>query len=311
MTACGSGDDSRDDATPSGETRSFEADNGTIEFPVDPQRIVAVSGGATATLIDWGLKPVGITEIPRYLPWASDEEARVYESATVVSDGNEVDYETVASLNPDLIISAVPAAGFFDEIDAGRLESIAPTILYAIETDEWREKTPKLAEALGVLDIFAEQKTSYDALVDDVQATYGESLDSMTFAAVNKWSPEDTGTFFREYQNSTCTYYLSDAGLNIPGEPKVVGQGPWDEMSIERLSDLSDVDAVIYPLDAKGETQETFKSILDSNIWKSFSLVQDGMVLPVGCPFGNTTYANGVKNLESLKAALGKLLNAE
>ena len=75
LTACGGdGDDTGDKAAgtrsdKAAETRSVKADNGTIEVPADPQRVVTI-GNTNLPFIDLGGKPVGVTE-------ASDSELGV------------------------------------------------------------------------------------------------------------------------------------------------------------------------------------------------------------------------------------------
>ena len=67
LTACGGdGDDTGDKAAgtrsdKAAETRSVKAENGTIEVPAAPQRIVTI-GNTNLPFIDLGGKPVGVTE---------------------------------------------------------------------------------------------------------------------------------------------------------------------------------------------------------------------------------------------------------
>ncbi|MEZ5086642.1 MAG: hypothetical protein R2722_10435 [Tessaracoccus sp.] len=121
----------------------------------------------------------------------------------------------------------------------------------------------------------------------------------------------DPGSFYREYANSTCTTYAGDAGLQFPGAAQDASNGaPFEEMSVERLGELSEFDAVLYPLGPDGKPTPAMVPLLESNAWKSLPLVQSDKALPVVCPYGTMTYTSGILNLKSLDEALGLAITA-
>ncbi|MCC6896346.1 MAG: ABC transporter substrate-binding protein, partial [Anaerolineae bacterium] len=90
-------------------TRQVEADNGTIEIPANPQRIVTI-GNTTLPFIDLGGKPVGVTaESDSDVERLPEDQQATYASATILAaSADEVDMEQLASLQPDLILVQIP-----------------------------------------------------------------------------------------------------------------------------------------------------------------------------------------------------------
>ncbi|MFC7619388.1 ABC transporter substrate-binding protein [Microlunatus sp. GCM10028923] len=309
LTGCGSGPE----ATPTETTstiRSFEADNGPVEIPADPQRIVAL--GSAQTYLALGVEPVGLgpKASEADLPWLSAEEKRANDAAVDV--GDPVDYEKVASLKPDLIVVSEPDHVLEgDKYDAERLRSIAPTVYFEVENSRWKTQTERLADATGALDTMKEGKAKYDALIAEIQDQYGDLFDSTTFSFLNNWTGS-AGEFAVEYAHSYCTAYATEAGLRIlPDPPSEELDGPGPSQSIEGLSDLAaSVDVLVYPLGADREVNPKFKPTMGTNVWTSLPQVKDGRALGVRCNIG-PTYASKIGNLESLKEALSTLPGAE
>lgn len=108
LSGCSSGDsDSSGDSSGSG-TRSFTADNGTFDIPEEPERIVAL-GRAIPSLLTTHAPLVGVAEYDGMVG-LTEEQEQTYEDLSKVGAGLEIDYEKIASLEPDLIISGVPCA---------------------------------------------------------------------------------------------------------------------------------------------------------------------------------------------------------
>jgi iron complex transport system substrate-binding protein len=313
LTACSGNPEETptDDTGATSETRSFEADNGTIEIPTDPQRIVAL--GSPQTYLALGVEPVGFGEkaTESNLAWLPAEAAQVNDAAVEV--GDQVDYEKVASLEPDLIVVYEPEHVLEgDKYNEETLTSIAPTIYIELSNANWKTQVERLADALNAVDALEAGKAEYDALVAEIKDEYAERLGSTTFMVLQRWGGDFTpeaGTLNMEYPGSYCTAYAEDAGLDII--PEAPADGTLDmELSMEKLSDtVADADVIIYPLEADGSVKPEFAPVLETNIWKSLPQVEEGRALGVQCN-RTATYASKVPNLESLKEALGRLPEA-
>jgi iron complex transport system substrate-binding protein len=305
----GSAGDTADDSTSddSSGTRTFEADNGDVEIPTDPERVVAL--GSPGVFLSLGAQPVGMSDTTEEnLAWRTDEQRAAYDAAvTDLGSAPDLDYEGIAALEPDLIVIHVPPyaweGGNFDE---DRLSSIAPTVFLAINNAEWETQGERVADAIGELDAFTAQADEYDALVAETQDEYGDVLDSTTFAVVNRWATTDEGSFAREYDGSYCTTHLVEAGFDIPGEPSADNTAQFEDYSMELLDDLAEFDAIIYPLGADGETNPLVQPVLDSNSWQALPAVAADHAYGVSCDV-TLTYESRIHGLEAAQDVLEAL----
>lgn len=316
LTACSGAPEETpsDDPGAASQTRQFEADNGTIEIPVDPQRIVAL--GSASVYLNLGVEPVGLGPKAREgdLVWLTTEQKAANDAAVDVGENEEIDYEEVASLEPDLIVVYDPLrvweGGSYDE---ARLQSIAPTAYIAISNSDWKTQVGRLADAVGELDTFEADKNEYDSLVAEIKDEYADRLSSTTFTVLNRWTYQDAGSLTVEHSAGYCVTHLREVGLKTTPESRDIDgqQSISDELSMEQLSDtVADADVIIYPLVPGGEVKAEFEPVLESNIWQTLPQVQDGRAVGVQC---NTvlTYSAKTGYLESLKEALATLPEGE
>lgn len=303
-----------DAAETTSETRQFEADNGTIEIPSDPQRIATL--GSAGLFLDVGVEPVGMAPIAgntsdNGLSWLDSEAQDANAAAVDLGNPAELDYEHLASLDPDLIVIHLPShVRDSGSVDVDRLQTIAPTIWILIDNSNWQAQTARIADAVGQTEAFAADEEAYEDLITEIQADYGDLLASTTFTAVNRWGTgftEADGAFNLEFPSSYCTGYLVEAGLTVVPD----GEGLGEELPMEQLGDVAaGADVLIYPLAADGEPKTEFAPILDTNTWTSLPQVSDDKALGVQC---NTilTYASKTLSLQSLHDALATLPASE
>ncbi|GAA1502587.1 ABC transporter substrate-binding protein [Nocardioides humi] len=292
LSACGSDGDA-DDAT--GETRSVEADNGTVEVPVDPQR-VAVLGNAVLPYLDLGGEPIAVTDLDSSaladLP--SDQRA-AYDAATNVGvNGGEADYEKLAKLEPDLIVIAVPESDYEKLED--KLTSIAPTVHLGFDSD-WKFRATALAEATGETDAFDEQKASYDDVVTRIQQEHGDTLKTAKITEAYRWESEDAGKF--SINGSLCAEVVRDEGIVdfAPAEFSV---------SFEQIGSLAESDLILYPAAIDGQPSEAIVPVLETNSWKALPAVTSGRAQGIYCPWGRS-FGFAAQYLEGLERALATL----
>lgn len=127
FTSCNSGQQGGGEEG-SQETVSVTHNLGTIEVPVNPQRVVVLEFGALENLDAIGVKPVGIAKraLPDYLSKFKDD-------ASIEDVGNitEADIEKINELQPDLIIIGGRLAESYET-----LSKIAPTYNHANNTED-------------------------------------------------------------------------------------------------------------------------------------------------------------------------------
>lgn len=299
LTGCG-GNDSGDTA---GKTRPVKADNGTVDVPTDPQRVVSI-GNTTLPFIDMGGEPVGVTEVgASELGLIPEGQKAVFEAATILgSSGDQVDMEKLASLKPDLILAQFPESEF--ELVEERLESFAPTVFWGLDV-EWKALADGVAKAGNVADGLSEQKAEFKEKVSEIKETHGEIIDDTSFVNLDRWDNSDPGTF--SIADFGCVEIAQDdIGMDFPKAAE--GEDPlgWTSLPFEQLAELSEYDVITYPVDAEGNPTEPFAPVVESNTWQALPAVNSGRALGLHCP-GNNSYGPVLKYLDSLADALATL----
>lgn len=182
ISACGT-DTSKEEenaapADKKSETITYQSENGPIEVPADPQRVILLSG-FTGNVIDLGVNVVGVDT------WSKNNPTFEKEMKDVAEVSDE-DLEKIIELEPDLII------GLSNIKNVDKLSEIAPTVTYTWgkvdyltqhieigkllnkekEAQEWVDNFKKEAESAGE-EIRA--KIGEDATVS-VMESYGKDL---------------------------------------------------------------------------------------------------------------------------------------
>ena len=118
MSACSNGStDKKNDAKGSkSETITYQSENGKVEVPANPKRVVVLSSFA-GNVMSLGVNLVGVDSWSKQNPRFDSKLKDVAE----VSDEN---VEKIAELNPDLII------GLSNIKNVDKLKKIAPTVTY-------------------------------------------------------------------------------------------------------------------------------------------------------------------------------------
>jgi iron complex transport system substrate-binding protein len=290
-----------------GGTRQVEADNGTIEVPADPQRVATI-GNTTLPFIDLGGIPVAVTaESDSDVARLPEDQQATYAAATILAaSADEVDMEQLASLQPDLILVQIPDAEF--EQIKPQLEAIAPTVFWGLDT-EWKELADGIAEAGNLTETLGEQKAALEDKVTNIQETYSAIIDDTSFVDISRGTWNDPGTFY--IADIGCSEIArDDIGLNFPEAAE--GEDPlaYTALSFEQLSELSEYDVILYPVDAEGQPTEPFVPVVETNTWQALPQVTSGQALGVFCP-GNNSYGAVLRYLDSLDSALAALPGAD
>jgi iron complex transport system substrate-binding protein len=164
VTACGS--DSDESASTAGTTSTAASGATAAAFPVtikhaqgsttiksEPKRIVALGWSDQDPLLALGIKPVAYTEWFNeepggIFPWA--EKAAAGAKPEKVATADQIDYEKLAAVQPDLILA------LYDEIDGPtykKLSKIAPVVANDPKYDgfgaTWQDLTITTGKAVG------------------------------------------------------------------------------------------------------------------------------------------------------------------
>lgn len=301
--------DTAEGAETTASTRTFEAQNGSIEIPADPQRIVAC-GYATLPLIQAGANLAAVCEWTREIDSMNAETLAAYEALPKVApDGavSELNYEAITAADPDLIIMGVPAR-VKEQVDMAKLEALAPVVfLGPTDPGQWRELGEQFADASNVGDAYGEFKEQYESRAAEIAAKYAGTLGSLNFAGLCSTCGTEPGEFHREYKSSYTTNLFDDLGFTFPGEPADPADVHGEYVSLEQLpANLADIDVIVFGLEPDGSVSAELQAVFDSPLWQSLPAVQAGNLVGVAHPAA-ATYETALLALDSIDAALEKL----
>lgn len=170
-TACAS-----NETTTDGETRTVTDHYGTVEVPLDPQRVVALGWQETDTALALGVQPIGTAAFPLspdgQVPWQAgliDGDPARFDTTRAGFNTVDLDLESIAAMNPDLIL-----ATSFADLDTyrDRLSEIAPVVGpedAAYLTLPWQDQARQVGRALGLED-------DAETLIDDVEGRIDEAV---------------------------------------------------------------------------------------------------------------------------------------
>nr|WP_269329977.1 iron-siderophore ABC transporter substrate-binding protein [Kineosporia babensis] len=270
---------------------------GETKLDAEPERVVVISTGQADALLTLGVVPVGSTSgegaemIPQYLKDAFPEDAQALDDVTSVGDRFAPDLESVANLDPDLIL--MNTAGK----DAGQmyasLNAIAPTVATQGTGLYWKQDLLLLADSLG-------QRQSAESWLDEYQteaATFGESLSEPGNVSFLRLNSDRTRVFgVASFSGSVA----EDIGLARPESQTFTDETSLD-ISSEQL-DLADGDHLFYGVQGGDDSQLT-----GLPLWDSLAAVQADTAVSVDDDtfYLNTgpTAARGI--LSTLQETLG------
>ncbi|WP_210603067.1 ABC transporter substrate-binding protein [Brevibacterium oceani] len=177
ISACAGTSNASDDGTSASgaETRAVETEQGEVEVPADPQRVVVLNYALAGYLFDLDVPVVATTpevtdsdgEFSRF--WSEKAKAQGTEFLPWSNDG--FDLESIIAADPDLIIAGgigFPLKHATDAYD--RLQEVAPTVLVSGDKQTWQDQFSFIAsDVLGRKDAYERFESAYDDRVAEVK----------------------------------------------------------------------------------------------------------------------------------------------
>lgn len=295
--------ESADDPGTSGGTRLVDTAMGELEVPTDPQRIVVLWGATLSSVVQLGFEPVASmgqsgndTFLVPYLP-----EGYPIDDLEVVAEPREVNFESVASVDPDLILGGdVPHL-----VDAyGRLSDIAPTALLTWDgTASWRTMLDDVAEVLGVPERAEEIADEYVTRLAETRTAIGLDTDPLTVTLVRIQTAEEVRI---ETPESFSGQILADVGFDRPESQDTPDDGAdFISLSLERIPEL-DAPTIIATYYFDGDSATAWEQVQTSGLWQALPAVQAGDVVEVDFThWGASNYYAAHRILDDLTDAFG------
>lgn len=284
LAACGSVKDDSD----SGSSDASAKAGGSAAFPVTvphkfgdtkiaaaPKRIVVVGNGGTDdidALYALGVTPIAVSKdslsSDGVYPWL---KGKIDTGKTKLIDTlNGIDFEQIASLQPDLILAT---SDFTLDKDYKKLSAVAPTIGYATAWGQqsWQEHVQVVGKAVG-------KDAQAEKLIKDTEAGIAAvkaehpGLDGRTYSLSIGNTPAKIYTIASE--KDFAARLMSELGLGLTPSVKnikTVNGSPTGELSFEQLDKL-DADLVVIAFTTK-DLQKAFEA---STLVKNMAAVKKG-----------------------------------
>jgi iron complex transport system substrate-binding protein len=279
LTACGVNSNApRSSAVPSADMRIVEHAMGTVQVPVAPQRVVALSW--LDTVFSLGVKPIGSNQV---------NESYLRDRVTGIENvgqSGQPSLEKILALNPDLILGRQAD----HEALYSQLSQIAPTVIAAGQgSGDWKETVQLYAEALGKTAEAQKVMADYESRLQQFKTQMGDRLGTTKVSVVRVY-PDGISLYLKD---SFCGTILADAGLSRPPaqnltatEAQSVGGNPV-QLSISReLLHQADGDVLfVWTAENDAQTEQAAQQKLDQlkadPLWAKLGAVQQNRVYQV------------------------------
>lgn len=278
LTACGA--KKEEEKAPVAETKIVKDIKGEVEIPVEPKRVVDLSG-ASDILSVLGYEIVGTansdgydyTILPAYLEDVlSDAKILGY------SMQETMDVEAIFALEPDLIVISATQEKMYEQ-----LKEIAPTVMVELKQVDFREDFMNVAEIMDQKETAEAWLASYDEKAAEVskkiKETWGEDTSYLSFLASN-------GSFFVFDAAAIGNLLYTDLGLAKPAGMPVQEDVSLPVVTYEGLAAI-DAD-VIFAVATDAD-----KAALEENsVWNGLPAVTNGKVVMLpASPYFNQGYS--------------------
>ena len=237
-------------------------------------RVVGTEWNVVENLVTLGVMPVGVADVEGYSAWVS--AGALNDSVTDIGTRGEPSFETVASLDADLIVATTD----LPEAAVTQLEELAPVLVVKSadakgQIAQAEENLRLVAEATGTEEKATEAVAAFDAAVAKGKAALEEAgLAGKRVAFADGWVADGQVSIRPFVEGSLLTDINTELGLVSPWEME--GDAAYGLASTD-VEGLTAVDADHFVYITNGNDDFT-KSLADNSVWKSLPFVEAGNV---------------------------------
>lgn len=248
------------------ETITYQASNGEIQLPRNPQRVVEVADSYVGHLLVLGIKPIGVKQQALENPYFEGK----LDGVADLGDGQS--FEKILELQPDLII----APGWLDAAVIENYSKIAPTVAIKYGELPLREQLREFGKITGKEAEAEAWITSWDKKIAEVKPEVEAAVGDKTVSILQPYAKGIYAfghNFARGGDILYGEFHLKAPSL-IQKEAIDSGQG-WADLSMEKLPDYAG--DYIFTNAWSGDDADP-SAVYESSVWKSLPAVQNGMV---------------------------------
>ncbi|MFC4401586.1 iron-hydroxamate ABC transporter substrate-binding protein [Gracilibacillus xinjiangensis] len=239
------------------KTITYESENGPIEVPANPQRVIVLTGGFAGDVLSLDVPLVGVDS------WAKDNPDFDLEGVEVVSDE---DLEKIIELEPDLIIGQSTIKNY------DKLSEIAPTVTYTYGNLDYLNRHLEIGKVLNKEEEAQQWIDDFKARAqkagEEIKAEIGEDA---TVTVIENFDKE-LYVFGDNWGRGTEVLYQA-MGLNMPESVKEAAlEDGYYTLSLEVLPEYVGNYLVI------SKTEEKESSFMETDTFRNIPAVQNGHV---------------------------------
>ena len=255
------------DAAPGQFPRTIHHALGDTRIERAPSRVVTLDTGELDTMVELGIKPVGVVDygadgLPAYF------DPKEIEGVEVVGTIQEPNLEAIARLRPDLIVSSK----LRHEKIYGQLAQIAPTVFAERPGVSWKQNFRLFSQAVGREKQAAATQERYQRRVAELSQQLPVPRPAVSVTRIM------ADGNIRLYQRANFLgLLLTDLGFPRPDPQNVDDFAA--EVSLEQLDQADGEAIVVAVFDASKNTRD--EAVLASPVWKQLSGVKAGAVYTV------------------------------
>lgn len=290
LAACGSSNNASPEVGAGGsDPKPQEEESYTVEHAMDvteikgtPKRVVILTNEGTEALLALGVKPVGAVQSWLGDPWYEHISAEM-DGVQVVGTESAVNLETIASLQPDLIIgNKLRQEDVYEQ-----LKQIAPTVFAETLKGDWKENFKLYAKALNMEEEGNKVLGDFDGRIDAMKEELGDQLDKEI--SIVRFMAGDVRIY---HKDSFSGVILNQLGFARPAEQDV---NDFAEMNVtdERIHAMEgDVLFHFAYETGEGDATNVQNEWLEKALFKNLNVAKSGEVYEVSDAVWNT--AGGV-----------------
>ncbi|MEM8534821.1 MAG: ABC transporter substrate-binding protein [Chloroflexota bacterium] len=248
--------------------RPFAHAAGETCVPENPQRIVTTQDqNALLPLLELDVKPIGSTGLLQTDGTHIFRRVADFDTADIefVGDYGEPNLESIAALQPDLIIGSPFQSDIYDSLSA-----IAPTVLIDVHERALDEALLDFAELVNATEQAETLKAEYEAHVAELLETLGDRREQTTVSIITPGG--ESGQFYNEAGSQATGTVVQALDLLRP----IPEQGPEPDREYRSLEllDEHDADAMIIVSYTGEEQDPLFDEFVNSPILNALDVAQ-------------------------------------
>jgi iron complex transport system substrate-binding protein len=250
---------------------------GTTEVPDNPQRIVVLTNEGTEALLAVGITPVGAVRSWLGNPWYDHINAAMVD-VTVVGEESAVNLETIAALQPDMIVgNKTRQEKIYDQLSA-----IAPTVMSERLRGDWKINMALYTDAVGKGPEGQAALDAFDTRVQSIADAAGPALEEEV--SLGRFMPSLTRIY---YKDTFAGLILGEIGFARPAtqdKPEFA-----DAIGKERIPELEG-DRLFYFVyeTGDGEGNNQAADWTSDPLWLNLDVVKAGKAYAVDDAVWNT-----------------------